>query len=351
MIRGFLGIARPQKCYRSSLLQNSNVLLNLRFNTTSTTAPAALPKESFVLRNLPAKWKPYFLLTRADRPIGTFLLFWPCAWSITLASSAVQATPTEMLKYLALFGTGSLIMRGAGCVINDLWDRRLDAAVERTKTRPLAAGDVTPANAIGFLGLQLSAGLGILTQLNLYSILLGASSLSLVTIYPFMKRITYWPQAVLGLAFNWGALLGYSAIAGSCAWQTVLPLYTGAFCWTIVYDTIYAHQDKTDDVHAGIKSTALLFGEQTKPVLTAFSGGFVGLLSAAGYAADATLPFYLLAPGGAAAHLAWQLKTVNLDSPSDCWLKFVSNSKLGGFIWLGTVADYVNRMGFLGSLF
>ena len=166
-----------------------------------------------------------------------------------------------------------------------------------------------------------------------------------------MKRITYWPQAVLGLAFNWGALLGYSAIAGSCAWNTVLPLYAGSFCWTIVYDTIYAHQDKTDDVHAGIKSTALLFGEQTKPALTLFSGGFVGLMSAAGYAADATLPFYLLGPGATAAHLAWQLKTVNLDSPTDCWAKFVSNSRLGGIIWLGTLADYLNRMGFFASFF
>ena len=183
------------------------------------------------------------------------------------------------------------------------------------------------------------------------SIFLGASSLSLVTIYPFMKRITYWPQAVLGLAFNWGSMLGYSAVAGMCSWPIVLPLYAGSFCWTIAYDTIYAHQDKKDDVHAGIKSTALLFGDQTKPALTLFSTSFVSLLTMAGVAADATLPFYLLGPGATALHLSWQLKSVDLNNPSDCWDKFVSNSKLGGLIWLGTLGDYIYRTDLLSILF
>ncbi|KAG6817197.1 Para-hydroxybenzoate--polyprenyltransferase, mitochondrial precursor (PHB:polyprenyltransferase) [Tephrocybe sp. NHM501043] len=186
-----------------------------------------------------------------------------------MASYALQLPYTTPLTYISLFGLGAVVMRGAGCTINDLWDKNLDKAVERTKTRPLARGDISPSQAVVFLGAQLTAGLGVLTQLNMYSILLGASSLSLVTIYPFMKRITYWPQAVLGLAFNWGALLGWSAVAGSVNWGVCLPLYAGGVCWTLVYDSIYAHQDKLDDVHAGIRSTALLFGNHSRSILTA----------------------------------------------------------------------------------
>ncbi|KAK7695527.1 Para-hydroxybenzoate--polyprenyltransferase, mitochondrial precursor (PHB:polyprenyltransferase) [Cerrena zonata] len=188
-----------------------------------------------------------------------------------MASFALDTPISIPLTYLGLFGVGALIMRGAGCTINDMWDKNLDKAVARTKDRPLARGDITPTQAFGFLGVQLTGGLAVLTQLNWYSILLGASSLSVVTIYPFMKRITYWPQAVLGLAFNWGALLGWSAVAGAVNWSVCLPLYAGGICWTLVYDSIYAHQDKTDDVTVGIRSTALLFGQNTFPILSALS--------------------------------------------------------------------------------
>ncbi|KAG8906026.1 Para-hydroxybenzoate--polyprenyltransferase, mitochondrial precursor (PHB:polyprenyltransferase) [Tulasnella sp. 403] len=196
-----------------------------------------------------------------------------------MASYATQVPPSVPLTYLGLFGTGAFLMRSAGCTINDMWDRNLDKAVERTKNRPLARGDLTFNQSLGFLSVQLTAALAVLLQLNWYSIALGASSLSVVTVYPFMKRVTYWPQFVLGLAFNWGAMLGWSAVAGAVDWAVCAPLYAGSICWTLVYDTVYAHQDKTDDVKVGIRSTALLFGERTLPVLSAFSASSLSLIS------------------------------------------------------------------------
>ncbi|PWN53191.1 4-hydroxybenzoate polyprenyl transferase [Violaceomyces palustris] len=223
--------------------------------------------------------EPYKALSRIDKPIGTWLLYWPCAWSITLASHQLSLPLTYPLFFLCLFGLGATVMRGAGCTINDMWDHKMDKMVERTKTRPLAAGDVNHFQAACFLGVQLSVGLAVLLGLNWYSIVLGACSLSVVTIYPLMKRITYWPQFVLGLAFNWGAMLGWTAVAGNCNWAVVLPLYVGSIFWTLIYDTIYAHQDKKDDVKAGVKSTALLFADKTKPILSAFSATFLPFLA------------------------------------------------------------------------
>ncbi|PWN25127.1 4-hydroxybenzoate polyprenyl transferase, partial [Jaminaea rosea] len=277
---------------------------------------------------------PYLSLSRLDKPIGSFLLFWPCAWSLTLAAQHT-ALPLPSLAYnLALFATGAFVMRGAGCTINDMWDSRLDAQVERTKTRPLAAKQITMLQAWSFLGLQLSAGLGVLLQLNNYSILLGASSLSLVIVYPLMKRITHWPQLVLGLAFNWGALLGWAALSPPPVWEAVLPLYAGAVCWTIVYDSVYAHQDKVDDIVAGVKSTALLFAEKTRPILTGFSVGFLAL-------ATKGHPCFLASLVPVAAHLAWQIGTTDLDNRADCWKKFVSNAWLGAMVWAGLMGDYL----------
>ncbi|KAG2179113.1 hypothetical protein INT43_001963, partial [Umbelopsis isabellina] len=313
------------------------------------------------LDRLPPKLAPYVFLTRMDKPIGTWLLYWPCAWSITMAAYSESLPASQTAYMLGLFGAGAIIMRGAGCTINDLWDRDIDdkvlttfhqfvfadssllncfiLQVERTKVRPIASGAITPKQGIAFLGLQLSAGLAILTQLNTYSILLGASSLSLVVTYPLMKRITYWPQVVLGLAFNWGALLGWSAMTGSCDLSVVAPLYAGGVAWTLVYDTIYAHQDKKDDIKIGVKSTALRFGENTNKWLGAFSGTFVSMTALAGYINGQGLPFYTLSVLGTAAHLAWQLKTVDYNDPADCWKKFKSNTWVGGLIWSGIATD------------
>ncbi|SPO24635.1 related to COQ2 -para-hydroxybenzoate--polyprenyltransferase [Ustilago trichophora] len=355
--------------------------------TTSLNAATAAPAGASTLpMKKPFSIKPYLALTRIDKPIGTWLLYWPCAWSIVLASHTLGLAFTTPLFYTMLFGVGAIVMRGAGCTINDMWDVKMDRMVERTKTRPLASGDITQFQALCFLGIQLSIGLAVLVNLNLYSIALGASSLGVVVLYPLMKRITYWPQLVLGFAFNWGAMLGWSAVAGTVDWSVVLPLYAGSIFWTLVYDTIYAHQDKTDDVHAGVKSTALLFGEKTRPVLSAFSAGTIGLfaysaskaippaIGAAPTAADvlaparasavgdlvfspSTLdslastspmldalahhhPFFCVALVGAASHLAWQIRTVNLDDRSDCWRKFCSNTTFGWIVVSGLVADY-----------
>ncbi|CDR87103.1 related to COQ2-para-hydroxybenzoate--polyprenyltransferase [Sporisorium scitamineum] len=359
---------------------------NESLQTSASTAASIDSAPTATAAKKPFSIQPYLALSRIDKPIGTWLLYWPCAWSIVLASHTLGLSYTTPLFYTMLFGVGAIVMRGAGCTINDMWDVKMDRMVERTKTRPLAAGDITQFQALCFLGVQLSAGLAVLVNLNLYSIILGAGSLGVVVLYPLMKRVTYWPQLVLGFAFNWGAMLGWSAVAGAVDWAAVLPLYAGSIFWTLVYDTIYAHQDKTDDVHAGVKSTALLFGDKTKPVLSAFSASTIGLfaysasravppaIGAAPTAADVlqraqsscvgdlvfspssldafaaaspmldTLahhhPFFCVALAGAASHLAWQLRTVKLDDRPDCWRKFCSNTTFGWIVVSGLIADY-----------
>jgi 4-hydroxybenzoate polyprenyltransferase len=239
-----------------------------------------------------------------------------------------------------LFGTGALIMRSAGCTINDMWDKDFDKQVERTNKRPLASGTITYPQAWGFLAAQLSAGLGILLQLNWYSVALGASSLGLVAAYPLMKRVTYWPQAFLGLTFNYGAILGWAAVHGSCAWPVVLPLYAGGVAWTIVYDTLYAHQDKKDDAQIGVRSTALLFGDNTKPILNAFAVATIAGIGSAGYAAGLDWPFYAGLLGGA-GHLAWQVNTANVDDPINLQQRFGSNKWFGALMFASIVAGKV----------
>jgi len=282
---------------------------------------------------LPKEIQPYCRLMRIDKPIGTWLLFWPCGWSAALATQP-GSFPDPTL--LALLLGGSFIMRGAGCTINDMWDRNIDKLVARTKNRPLASGQISSLQAWIFLGGQLSVGLQILLQLNWYSILLGASSLGLVITYPLMKRITYWPQLVLGLTFNWGALLGWSAVQGHCNWSICLPLYAAGVAWTLMYDTIYAHQDKYDDAIVGVKSTALKFGEATPYWLTGFSFTMVTGLSLAGFNADQTWPFYG-AVGLTAAHLIHQILTLDINNTEDCAKKFRSNKIVGLILFLGCV--------------
>ncbi|KGL97876.1 hypothetical protein N301_03954, partial [Charadrius vociferus] len=237
---------------------------------------------------------------------------------------------------LSLFGVGAVLMRGAGCTINDMWDRDYDKKVARTASRPLAAGDISTFQSFVFLGGQLSLALGVLLCLNYYSIVLGAASLSLVITYPLMKRITYWPQLVLGLTFNWGALLGWSAIKGSCEWSVCLPLYFAGVMWTLVYDTIYAHQDKKDDIIIGVKSTALQFKEDTKQWLSGFSIAMLLSLCVAGMNCNQTFPYYS-AVAAIGAHLAHQIYTLDIDKPEDCWKKFASNRTVGVLLFTGIV--------------
>ncbi|KAJ3127904.1 Para-hydroxybenzoate--polyprenyltransferase, mitochondrial precursor (PHB:polyprenyltransferase) [Nowakowskiella sp. JEL0407] len=232
-------------------------------------------------------------------------------------------------------------MRGAGCTVNDLWDRDIDVKVERTRSRPLAAGAVTPFKAVAFLGLQLVGGLAVLTQLNTYSIALGASSLFLVATYPLMKRITYWPQAVLGLTFNWGALLGWSAILGYVPWETALPLYCGGALWTLYYDTVYALQDKADDITAGVKSTALLFGDNVKTWLYLFATGSVLCWSTALLINGNHVPVIVAGVGAAGAHMFWQISKLNVVDPKSALQGFKSAPIAALFIFGAVALDCI----------
>ncbi len=281
---------------------------------------------------LPASWRPYARLARLDRPIGTWLLLFPCWWSLALA-----AAPGEWpsLYLIVLFGIGALVMRSAGCTVNDMIDRDIDARVARTATRPLASGQLSMAQAWRFLGLQLGLGLVILLQLSWTAIWLGVASLILVAVYPFMKRIPWWPQAFLGLTFNWGALMGWAAVRDEVAWPAIL-LYAAGFFWTLSYDTIYAHQDKTDDMLIGVKSTALRLGKDTKAWLIGFDLAMLVLLVASFAMAGIAWPAYLgiLA---IAFHLRWQANDVDLDNAQDCRAKFHSNRWVGWILLAGIV--------------
>lgn len=244
---------------------------------------------------------------------------------------------------LCLFGAGAFVMRSAGCVINDLWDRDLDKQVERTAARPIASGEIAVTEAVVFLGGLLSIGLGVLTQLNLYSIVLGAASMMLVVVYPLMKRVTYLPQLVLGLAFNWGALLGYPALVGFQDWSAVLPLYSAGIAWTLIYDTIYAHQDIKDDRHIGIKSTALLFGDATKPVLCVLSIAQFAPLTY--LAIDHSLgPGFWLGSGLGLAYTVRILYLLDIKDVKGCGEWFRKSQIVGWLIALGLGADYLHDL-------
>ena len=303
-------------------------------------APEA--ERTWVDETLPPFAVPYAKLVRLDRPAGVYLLAWPCLWSIALA--APPGCPPD--PYLSsLFCAGAFLLRGAGCTVNDLWDRDIDKLVARTRNRPIASGAVSPTAALVFLAAQLGAGAGILLQLNDFSKALGASSLALVAAYPAMKRLTHWPQAFLGLTFNWGALLGYAAVHGTLNPAVCAPLYASGVFWTLLYDTVYAHQDKDDDKKIGVKSTALRLqemaggrAEDTKKYLAAFGAASTAGLCAAGHAAGVGPAFYL-GVSASAAHLAWQVRDVNLDDGEDCAAKFRSNgTQYGAIVFAACVA-------------
>jgi 4-hydroxybenzoate polyprenyltransferase len=307
--------------------------------TNMSSAPniqSDIPAGDWIDRHVPARWRPYARLARLDRPIGTWLLLFPCWWSFALAA---RPGGWPDLWLMILFGIGALVMRGAGCTVNDIVDRDLDARVARTATRPLASGRLTLTQALAFLGLQLAIGLVILLQLSATAIWLGVASLILVAVYPFMKRITWWPQAFLGLTFNWGALMGWAAVRDEVAWPAVL-LYAACLSWTLSYDTIYAHQDKEDDALIGVKSTALRLGAQTKAWLLRFDAAMLVLLVAAGAAAGLGWIYYL-AVLGVAFHLRWQQSEVDLDDPKDCLAKFRSNRAVGWILLAGIVLGRV----------
>ena len=333
----------------------------------STTSDPSMV--SWVDDYLPPSIRPYAHLSRMDKPIGTWLLLWPCYWSTAMAAGiprgasnatmVTSTTPTlfEVLpdpKLLGLFTVGAFVMRGAGCTINDLWDRDLDSQVARTKTRPLAAGILNPTQAVSWLALQLSVGLGVLVSLphTEYCFWWGASSLPLVVAYPLMKRFFDYPQLVLGLCFNWGAFMGWAATHGSMNYSVILPLYASGVAWTIGYDTLYAHQDKEDDAKLGLRSTAITFGKlgnndeeiddesRHKRALYGLAGVTYASWMLAGYndfagteASWTPLGAYSLGVTGAYAHLLWQIQTADLNDPHNLAERFRSNAKVGGIVF------------------
>ncbi len=284
--------------------------------------------------------RPYLRLSRLDRPIGSWLLLMPCWWSAALAAGVARnLNPLPLM--IALFFVGAFAMRGAGCTWNDITDRDLDARVERTRSRPIPAGQVSVPQALVFLVVQALVGLAVLLQFNRFAVATGVASLIIVAIYPFMKRITWWPQIVLGLAFSWGALMGFAATFGRID-AAALLLYAGSIAWVIGYDTIYAHQDSEDDALIGIKSTALLFGARTRPALIAFYGLAVVLIAVAFARADARWPAWL-GLAAFAAHLVWQIVRLRIDDPALCLRVFKSNRDAGLLLFAGLLADAVTR--------
>ncbi|MDR7031587.1 4-hydroxybenzoate octaprenyltransferase [Mesorhizobium sp. BE184] len=303
------------------------------------------PSGHWVYRVLPRWLWPYAQLARWDRPIGWQLLLWPCWWSAAMAASA-YARPDDpllsllpQLSTLVLFLLGAIAMRGAGCTYNDLVDEDIDAKVERTRSRPLPSGQVSRRQAWVFLLIQAFIGFAVLLQFNSFAIGLGICSLLVVAIYPFMKRITNWPQLVLGFAFSWGALMGWADEFADLDGPATL-LYIGSILWVIGYDTIYAHQDKEDDAIVGVRSTARLFGENTKPWLAGLYAG--ALMCFAVAFAAAQVPVVALAGLIAAgAHMARQIMTLDIDDPDQCLRLFKSNNQVGWLIFAGLIGGAV----------
>ena len=282
--------------------------------------------------------KPWYQLARLDKPIGFLLLMWPCLWSYTLGSTIFSYNIS--LKYIIYFILGSILMRGAGCTWNDLLDKKYDAKVKRTQSRPLASNKISSVNAIIFLIFQLFLSLLILIQFNNITIIIGLLSIVPIIIYPLMKRITWWPQVFLGITFNWGAIMGWTAATGEITYHCMI-MYIGCIFWTIGYDTIYAHQDKIDDNFLGLKSTAILFGSKTKFALSIFYLIFISsiliiinIIETKNYLINSLFIFFIF------AHLFSQIFFLNIDNPDNCLKIFKSNNSLGVIIFMLLLSNF-----------
>lgn len=292
---------------------------------------------------LPEKWIPYAELMRLEKPVGTLLLLIPSYWGITMAAYSVAAPLATTATALALFSVGSVIMRGAGCTINDILDRNLDNKVARTTERPIASGRVSVPQAVAWMGVQCFAGLAVLLSLPFECFYLGALSLPFVAAYPLFKRFTYYPQLMFAICFSWGCLLGFPAVGAPLNMMVAGPLFVANFLWGILYDTIYAHQDKLYDIKAGIKSTALAWGDNTKPVL--YGLGAAQAVAFVGAGVMNTMgPFFYLTAAWGFLRLFTQIKKVDLDDPASCWATFTGNIRTGEIMWLGMFIDYLLRI-------
>jgi 4-hydroxybenzoate polyprenyltransferase len=309
---------------------------------TAAAARVADATGNWVDTRAPSWSRPYLRLARLDRPIGSWLLLMPCWWSAALAAR-MSDDIGRLPSVIALFFVGAFVMRGAGCTWNDITDRDLDALVERTRSRPIPSGQVSVPRALVFLVAQALIGLAVLLQFNRFAIMTGIASLVVVAIYPFMKRITWWPQIVLGLAFSWGALMGFAVMLGRID-ATALLLYAGSIAWVIGYDTIYAHQDTEDDALIGVKSTALLFGARTRPALAVFYALAVTLIGMALWLAGTHWPAWA-GVAAFAAHLGWQTWRLQIDDAALCLRIFKSNRDAGLLLFAGLLVDAVMRAG------
>ncbi|MEM0906359.1 MAG: 4-hydroxybenzoate octaprenyltransferase [Pseudomonadota bacterium] len=296
---------------------------------------ADAPAGNWVDTHLPAAAKPYARLARWDRPIGWWLLMWPCWWSTALAATSLGTPPNPIS--LALFTLGAILMRGAGCTYNDILDKDFDAAVERTKSRPIPSGQVSTEAALLFMMAQAFLALIVVLQFNTFTVLTAFGSLIIVALYPLAKRVTDWPQVVLGFAFSWGALVGWASVIGSLSLAPIL-LYAAAVAWTVGYDTIYAHQDQRDDAIVGVRSTARLFGRRSKAAISLAYGLTVVLVAAALAAMGAGVASYL-GLAAFAAHLVFQITRVATEDPASCLNAFRSNRWAGALLFIGLAAD------------
>jgi 4-hydroxybenzoate polyprenyltransferase len=343
---------------RSLIAYHTTAKLLSTATTTTTTITATdpnpppqayQPPQTGLLSLLPRSWVPYAELIRLDKPTGSYYLYFPCIFSTLLAAplAAPMTPPLTVLGTSLLFLAGAVVMRGAGCTINDLWDRNLDPHVARTRLRPIARGAVTPFQGVVFTGAQLFAGLAILLQFPASCFFYATPSLLLVAAYPLAKRVTYYPQAVLGLTFSWGAFMGFPALGvdlltNGAAQAGAALLYASNIAWTVLYDMIYAHMDIKDDAKAGIKSIALKHDKETKQVLTGLALAQVALLAGAGVATGAGPAFFIGSCGGALVTLGIMIKRVNLKSVKDCWWWFVNGCWItGGVVTTGLAADYL----------
>jgi 4-hydroxybenzoate polyprenyltransferase len=304
------------------------------------TARVADATGNWVDTRAPFWSRPYLRLSRLDRPIGSWLLLMPCWWSAALAAGVAHDI-RQLPLVILLFFVGAFVMRGAGCTWNDITDRDLDARVERTRSRPIPAGQVSVVQALAFVVVQALIGLAVLLQFNRFAVMTGIASLIIVAVYPFMKRITWWPQVVLGLAFSWGALMGFAVTLGRID-LTALALYAGSIAWVIGYDTIYAHQDAEDDALIGIKSTARLFGARTHRALVLFYTLAVVLIGMALVLAEARWPAWICL-AAFAVHLVWQIRRLDISDPALCLRVFKSNRDAGLLLFAGLLVDAVMR--------
>lgn len=308
------------------------------------------PPKTGLVASFPRAWIPYAEVVRFDKPTGTYYLFFPCLFSTFMAAAYNGSPISDVLTTSALFFTGAFVMRGAGCTINDLWDRNLDPHVARTRLRPIARGAITPQKAIVFTGFQLLTGLGILLQFPTSCLYYGIPSLVLVATYPLAKRVTHYPQLVLGLTFSWGAFMGFPALginmlADVTALKASGLLYSSCVAWTVLYDMIYAHMDIKDDAKAGIKSIALRHDNETKAILSGLAAIQISLLATAGIVIDAGPAFFVGSCGAAAATLGLMIWRVKLKEVSSCWWWFRNGAWLtGGAIATGLLGEYLIRM-------